>query len=137
MLGLAVGPATRTEQGPFTVCTWKATNPPAVPSWRKGDPVTRWDDGLVTITTGNAGHYTELVNQVRSLARQQNATGRQDLSWVGNGAFAVGASVSGVPIWHAVAAHKGRVVAVEVTGADSKSSIATVSGFLLSVLDRS
>ena len=135
LLGLAVLPGTRTRQGSTVVCTWKAKDEPAVPRWRRSDPVTRWDDGLVTITRAPATHYTDVADRVVALARLQKATGRQELPSAGEGGFAIGASVSGVPIWHAVAVHHGQVVAVEVSGAGTQSSLATVSDFLLTALD--
>jgi hypothetical protein len=136
VLGLAVLPATRTRQGTYLVCTWKSRDKPAVPSWRRGDPVLRWDDGLVTITRGPAASYPDLADRVVALAKEQKATGRHDLPSAGEGGFAIGGSVSGVPLWHAVAVHHDQVVAVEVSGAGSRSGIAAVTDFLLTALDR-
>jgi hypothetical protein len=96
-----------------------------------------WDDGIVTITRGDARNYTHLAKRVMALAKPKKATGRQDLPSIGAGAFAIGASVSGVPIWHAVGLQNDVAVAVEVSGAESNSSIATVSQFLLVTLSRS
>jgi hypothetical protein len=136
VLGLAVRRAVPSRQGPYVRCTWRAEKLPAVPSWRRSDPVTRWDDGIVTITSGDAKHYTPLATSVTALAERQRATGRKELTWIGSGAFAIGGSISGVPIWHAIAVHRGRVTAVEVSGAGSRSSVATVGDFLFSTLDR-
>jgi hypothetical protein len=135
VLGLPVRPAVRTVRGPSVVCTWRSTVEPVVPAWRGTDPVTHWDDGIVTITRTDSAHYDALVSEVVSLAHRQKATGRHPLPGVGGDAFAIGASVSGVPIWHAVALAHGQAVAIEVSGADSHASQATVSDFLLTVAD--
>jgi hypothetical protein len=50
--------------------------------------------------------------------------------------FALGASVSGVPIWNAATLQGDLMTAVEVSGAQSKSSVATVTDFLVEVLAR-
>ena len=136
VLGLAVHRPVPSRPGPYLRCTWKAQRKPRVPSWRRSDPVTKWDDGIVTITSGDAKHYAALAKRVTTLAERQRATGRKELTWIGSGAFAVGGSISGVPIWHAIAVHSGRVTAVEVSGAGSRSSVATVGDFLFSTLDR-
>ena len=136
ILGLPVRPAEFAVDGPLVVCTWRSTVKPVVPPWRRTDPVTHWDDGIVTITRTDPAHYDALVSRVVSLARRQKATGRHPLPGVGSGAFAIGASVSGVPLWHAVALDHGRAFAVEVSGADSRSSQATVSDFALTVVDQ-
>jgi hypothetical protein len=108
-----------------------------VPSWRQGDPVLDIDDGIVTITRGRANHYADLEQSVTDVAVAQRATGRQELTNVGGSfAFAIGASVSGVPIWKAVAVDGEAVVAVEVSGAESNSSLAVVADFLDRVLRR-
>jgi hypothetical protein len=73
---------------------------------------------------------------VTAVAEAKGAGGRQELTHLYPGGFAVGASVSGVPLWTAVALHEDAVIAVEVSGADSRSSIATVSDFLGRTLDR-
>lgn len=135
-LGLPVASGTPNTEGPYRVCSWRALEPPRVPDWRVGDPVLEHDDGIVTITLGRAADYVVLGERVVNLAEGKRASGRQDLPKIGAGAFAVGASVSGVPIWNAVALHEDTVVAVEVSGADSRSSIATVTEFLGQTLDR-
>jgi hypothetical protein len=136
VLGLAVRRAVPSRPGHYLRCTWKAQQKPAVPSWRRSDPVTNWDDGIVTITSGDVKRYGELAKRVTALAGRQRATGRKELTWIGPGAFAIGGSISGVPIWHAIAVHHGRVIAVEVSGAESRSSVAVVGDFLFSTLDR-
>jgi hypothetical protein len=104
---------------------------------RKEDPVAEFEGGLVTIRRAPASAYGDLVRNVEAEAKSQKAAGRQDLSWIGNGAFAIGASVSGVPIWRAVAQHGRLVTAVQVSGARSKSSVATVGDFLTWTIARS
>jgi hypothetical protein len=137
VLGLDVARAIESKHGPYVVCTWKAKEEPEVPAWRRSDPVSQWDDGVVSITRGQAKDYADLARKVTALAEKKKAMGRQDLTWMGGGAFAIGASVSGVPLWHAVATHDGLVTAVEVSGATSKSSVASVSDFLLLTMERS
>lgn len=136
-LGLAVAHgASRSREG-YRVCTWRALDAPTVPAWRVGDPVLDIDNGIVTITRGRASRYADLEEAVTDVAVAQGAAGRQELFQVGGSfAFAIGASVSGVPIWKAVALDGEAVVAVEVSGADSNSSLATVSDFLARTLRR-
>jgi len=137
VLGLDVSAVEKTKEGPSTVCTWRAKERAETPAWRKEDPVANFEGGLVTIRQAPASAYVDLVRKVEDEANSQKAAGRQELSWIGNGAFAIGASVSGVPIWRAVALHGGLVTAVQVSGARSKSSVATVSDLLMSTIARS
>jgi hypothetical protein len=137
VLGLDVSEVTKTKEGPDTVCTWRAKKAGETPAWRKEDPVAEFEGGLVTIRRAPASAYGDLVRNVEAEAKSQKAAGRQDLSWIGNGAFAIGASVSGVPIWRAVAQHGRLVTAVQVSGARSKSSVATVGDFLTWTIARS
>jgi hypothetical protein len=137
VLGLDVSAVEKTKEGPSTVCTWRAKERAETPAWRKEDPVATFEGGLVTVRQAPASAYGDLVRKVEDEANSQKAAGRQELSWIGNGAFAIGASVSGVPIWRAVALHGGLVTAVQVSGARSKSSVATVSDLLMSTIARS
>jgi hypothetical protein len=136
VLGLEVRQVERSRQGVYVVCTWRAKNEPKVPSWRRGDPVTETDDGIVTITRAAARYFNDLERQVTATARRRNADAREDLYGIGLGAFAIGGSVSGVPIWNAVARHDEHVTAVEVSGADSRSGIATIKDFLALTIAR-
>ena len=137
VLGPEVTEVAKTSEGPYTVCTWRAKNAADTPAWREEDPVAEFEGGLVTIRRGPASAYGDLARTVEEEARSQKAAGRHELSWLGNGAFAIGASVSGVPIWRAVAQHDGVVTAVQVSGARSRSSVATVGDFLTLTIARS
>jgi hypothetical protein len=135
-LGLDVADGVLTRNGAERTCTWNATEKPRVPKWRIGDPVLAHDDGIVTVTTAPAAAYSEVSARVERTSRARGGSAHQKLDQFGPGAFAVGASVSGVPLWSAVARHEGRVVAVEVSGADSRSSVATIIEFLGQTLAR-
>jgi hypothetical protein len=137
VLGLAVSEVAQTREGPYTVCTWRAKKASVTPAWRETDPVAEFEGGLVTVRRGGNRQYDDLARTVKAQARSQDAAGRQDLAWLGNGAFAIGASVSGVPIWRAVAPHGEWVTAVQVSGARSEASVATASDFLMLTIARS
>ena len=135
-LGLSVRPGRLSSRGRFQTCTWRAAESPRVPSWRVGDPVLATDDGIVTITRGPVDGYSTLAERITATARAKKASSTKDLTQFGTGAFAIGASVSGVPIWKAVAIDGSFVVAVEMSGADSRSSVARVGEFLGETLRR-
>ena len=136
-LGLEVGRGVPSRAGGLRRCSWRAVDAPEVPPWRTGDPVLEFDDGTVSITRGRAEDYLALARRLTAEAQQKTADGVQELSGVGSGAFAVGASVSGVPIWSAVAMDGEVAVAVELSGAGSRSSVARVRRFLARSLSRS
>ena len=92
--------------------------------------------GIVTITRADGAQYAALEKKIVAIAQAKKARGRKELEGVGDRAFAIGASVSGVPIWNAAVLHSGLLTGVEVSGAKSKSSIATVKDFLIEILAR-
>jgi hypothetical protein len=135
-LGLEVADGALTRRGTERTCTWNAVADPRVPKWRIGDPVLRHDDGIVTVTTAPGKAYRAVRARIERKSHARGGSAQQELDQFGPDAFAMGASVSGVPLWFAVARHEGRVVAVEVSGADSRASIATVIEFLGQTLAR-
>lgn len=136
-LGLRVRKGTLTEKGRYQTCSWKAVDAPVVPSYREGDPVLQHDDGIVSITRGRAGDYAGLRKRVTAAAVAKGAAGsRQDLPRIGGDAFAIGDSVNGVPLWSAMARTSDSAIAVEVSGAGSRSSTGIVSAFLSQTLAR-
>jgi hypothetical protein len=126
-LGLEVSKGTATKSGPYSVCTWKTTK--AVNKRVPGG-------GIVTITRADGRNYPDLEKKITAMAKTKKAHGRRDLQGIGDTAFALGASVSGVPIWNAATLQGDLVTAVEVSGAQSKSSVATVTDSLVEVLAR-
>ena len=122
-LGLKVSNGTPAKSGPYSVCTWKTIKPVV-------------GGGVVTITRAEGKNFPDFEKEVTALAKTQKAHGRRQLKKVGDTAFALGASVSGVPIWHAVTLQGDLMTAVEMSGAKSKSSVGTITGFLIEVLAR-
>jgi len=127
VLGLAVGKVVVSKQGAYSVCTWKTTK--AVNAKVPGG-------GIVTITRADGGRYAEYSKKITAIAQAKKARGRKVLEGVGDQAFAIGASVSGVPIWNAAVLQGGLLTGVEVSGAKSKASIATVKAFMIEILAR-
>jgi hypothetical protein len=119
-LGLKVGKVAVSKQGPYSVCTWKAA---------KGD-------GTVTITRAPGNYYPAFENKIVAAAKARKARGRKDLDGIADQAFAIGASVSGVPIWYGAALLGGVLTGVELSGAGSQAGIATIKGFLIEILAR-
>jgi len=126
-LGLEVSKGTAVKSGPYSVCTWKTTT--AVNKRVPGG-------GIVTITRADGRNYPDFEKKITAVAKTKKAHGRRDLEGIGDRAFALGASVSGVPIWNAATLQGDLMTAVEVSGAQSKSSVATVTDFLVEVLAR-
>jgi hypothetical protein len=126
-LGLEVSKGTAVKSGPYSVCTWKTTK--AVNARVPGG-------GIVTITRADGRYYRDFEKKVTAVAKAQKAHGRRDLQRIGDTAFALGASVSGVPIWHAATLQGDLMTAVELSGAKSKSSVGTITDFLIEVLAR-
>jgi hypothetical protein len=136
ILGLQVAPVVTSSRDGMDVCTWRSTETPKVKSWLKGDPVLEHDEGVVSITRGPIERAASLEARVVEEAKRKKAGGRQELPHLGRGAFAIGASVSGVPIWYAVGLDRDEVVGVQVSGADSRSGVGTVTDFLGRTLAR-
>jgi len=118
VLGLKVGKVAVSKQGPYSVCTWKAAH------------------GTVTITRADGRYYAAFSQKIIAAAKARKARGRKELEGIADEAFAIGASVSGVPIWYGAALLGGLVTGIEVSGAGSKASIATAKGFLIEILAR-
>jgi hypothetical protein len=121
LLGLQVGKVVASRQGPYSSCTWKTTKAAG---------------GIVTITRADGRYYAAYEKKIVTVSEARKARGRKELEGLGAGAFAMGASVNGVPTWQAVALQGGLLTGVEVSGAGSKSSIATVKEFLIEILAR-
>ena len=119
-LGLPVGKVAVSKDGPYSVCTWKA---------KKGD-------GTVTISRAGGNYYAAFSQKIIAAAKARKARGRKDLEGIADEAFAIGASVSGVPIWYGAALLGGVLTGIEVSGAGSKASIATAKGFMIEILAR-
>jgi hypothetical protein len=126
-LGLEVSEGTAVKSGPYSVCTWKTTT--AVNKRVPGG-------GIVTITRADGRNYPDFEKKIRAVAKTKKAHGRRDLEGIGDTAFALGASVSGVPIWHAATLQGDLMMAAELSGAKSKSSVGTITDFLVEVLAR-
>jgi hypothetical protein len=119
-LGLPVGKVAVSKDGPYSVCTWKST---------KGG-------GTVTITRADGNYYAAFEKKIAAAAQARKARGRKELEGIADEAFAIGASVSGVPIWYGAALLGGVLTGIEVSGAGSKASIATAKGFMIEILAR-
>jgi hypothetical protein len=117
-LGLPVGKVAESKQGPYSVCTWKSAH------------------GVVSITRSDGEYYAAFEQKIVAAAKARKARGRKELEGIADKAFAIGASVSGVPIWYGAALLGGVLTGVEVSGAGSQASIATVKGFLIEILAR-
>jgi hypothetical protein len=126
-LGLEVAKGTAVKSGPYSVCTWKTTA--AVNKRVPGG-------GIVTITRADGRNFPDFEKKITAAGKIKKAHGRRHLQGIGDTAFALGASVSGVPNWNAATLEGNLMTAVEVSGAKSKSSIATVTDFLVEVLAR-
>jgi hypothetical protein len=125
-LGLEVSKGTAVKSGPYSVCTWKTTT--AVNKRVPGG------GGIVTITRADGKYYPDLEKKIRAVAKAKH--GHRHLAGIGDTAFALGALVSGVPIWNAATLQGNLMTAVEVSGAKSKSSVRTVTDFLVEVVAR-
>jgi hypothetical protein len=119
-LGLPVGKVAESKQGPYSVCTWKSA---------KGG-------GTVSITRADGKYYADFEKKIVAAAKARKARGRKELEGIADEAFAIGASVSGVPIWYGAALLGGVLTGIEVSGAGSSASIATAKGFMIEILAR-
>lgn len=122
-LGLPVRKVVASRRGPYSVCTWTAVKPVE-------------GGGIVTITRADAGQYAAFSHDMIAEAKSKKARGRKQLEGVGDEGFAIGASVSGVPIWYAAVVHADRLTGVQISGAGSKSSVGTIKAFMIEVLAR-
>ena len=117
-LGLRIGKVAVSKQGPYFVCTWKSAH------------------GVVSITRADGKYYTDFEKRIVAAAKARKARGRKELEGIADKAFAIGASVSGVPIWYGAALLGGLLTGIEISGAGSKASIATAKGFMIEILAR-
>jgi hypothetical protein len=122
-LGLPVRKAVARKRGPYSVCTWTAVKPVD-------------GGGVVTITRADAGQYAAFSRDLIAEAGSRKARGRKQLEGVGDEGFAIGASVSGVPIWYAAVVHGDLLSGVQLSGAGSKASVGTIKAFMIEVLAR-
>jgi uncharacterized protein DUF3558 len=122
-LGLPVRKAVTGKSGPYVTCTWTTVKPVEGP-------------GTITITRGDGAQYDAFSQQVIAEAKSKKARGKKLLEGVGDEGFAIGASVSGVPIWYAVVEHAGVLTGVQISGAGSKASVGTIKAFMIEVLAR-
>jgi hypothetical protein len=122
-LGLAVHNAVTRKVGPYVTCTWTTVKAVEGP-------------GNVTITRGDGAQYTTFSQKMIAEAKAKKARGRKQLEGVGDQGFAIGASVSGVPIWYAAVEHAGVLTGVQISGAGSKSSVGTIKAFMIEILAR-
>lgn len=119
-LGLPVGKVVASRQGRYSRCVWKSA---------KGD-------GIVAITRGDGADYEALKQQFVAEATAAKARGRKDLAGVGDVGFAIGASVSGIPNWRAVAVNAGVLTGVQMSGEGSLAGLGTIKEFLIDLLAR-
>ncbi|WP_433022648.1 hypothetical protein [Kribbella sp. CA-294648] len=122
-LGLPVRKVVAGKRGPYSVCTWTTVKPVE-------------GGGIVSITRADAGQYAAFSREMVAEAKSKKARGRKQLEGVGDEGFAIGASVSGVPIWYAAVVHADRLTGVQLSGAGSKSSVGTIKAFMIEVLAR-
>ncbi|WBQ02245.1 DUF3558 family protein [Kribbella sp. CA-293567] len=122
-LGLPVRKAVMSKGGGYVTCTWATVKPVDGP-------------GAVSITRGDGALYPAYSQKVIAEAKAKKARGRKLLEGVGDQGFAIGASVSGVPIWYAVVEHAGVLTGVQTSGAGSKASVGTIKEFMIEVLAR-
>lgn len=120
LLGLPVRKVVVSKRGPYSVCTWKTV---------KGE-------GIVSITRGDGSLYSAYEKEIVAEANKKKARGRKELDGVGEVAFAIGASVSGVPNWYAAVLQGGYLTGIQVAGAGSTASIATAKAFMIEILAR-
>jgi hypothetical protein len=123
LLGLPVKKVVSSKRGPYSVCTWKTVKPVAGP-------------GIVTITRGDGALYSAYEKETVAEANKQKARGRKELEGVGDAAFAMGASVSGIPNWYAAVLQGGYLTGIQVAGEGSAASIATAKAFMIEILAR-
>ncbi|MDX6283670.1 MAG: hypothetical protein QOH03_4741 [Kribbellaceae bacterium] len=122
-LGLAVRNAVTSKNGPYITCTWTTVKPVEGP-------------GVVTITRGDGSLYTAFSQKMVGEAKAKKARGKKELEGVGDQGFAIGASVSGIPIWYAAVEHAGVLTGVNISGAGSKASVGTIKAFMIEILAR-
>lgn len=122
-LGLPVRNAVTGKSGPYVTCTWTTVKPVDGP-------------GNITITRADGAQYDAFSKQVIAEAQTKKARGKKLLEGVGDEGFAIGASVSGVPIWYAVVEHAGVLTGVQIAGAGSKASVGTIKAFMIEILAR-
>ncbi|WP_328323096.1 DUF3558 domain-containing protein [Kribbella sp. NBC_00382] len=122
-LGLAVRKAVTSKNGPYITCTWATVKPVDGP-------------GVVTITRGDGSLYTAYSQKMIGEAKAKKARGKKLLEGVGDQGFAIGASVSGIPIWYAAVEHAGVLTGVQLSGAGSKASVGTIKAFMIEILAR-
>lgn len=122
-LGLPVRNVVAGKKGPYVTCTWTTVKPVEGP-------------GNITITRGVGAQYEAFSQQMIAEAKGKKARGKKQLEGVGDEGFAIGASVSGVPIWYAAVEHAGVLTGLQISGAGSKSSVGTLKAFMIEILAR-
>ena len=111
-------------------CAWRGTG--QATKAKGAPPVTT----VVSITRGEASSYEAYRKQIVALAKSRSAGGSQVVRGVGDEAFAVGASVKGIPIWYGGTRHGDWMTVVEMSGGGTKAGVASVTEFLLDIIER-
>jgi hypothetical protein len=130
-LGRPIGTGVPFKDGPYVGCAWRAG--------KSGDAQVKGGrviPTVVTITRAEAKHYQAYRGKTIALAKSRKAGGEQVMRGVGDDAFAIGASVKGVPIWYASTRKGDWLTGVEMSGAGSKAGIVAVTDLLLDILNR-
>ncbi len=110
-------------------CEWVGTGKPAQ---GKGTPPI---PTVVSITRAKAARYDTIHSNVVDKAESRKAGGAQVVRGVGDQAFAIGASVKGIPIWYGGARHGDWMTVVEMSGGRTKAGVASVTELLLDIIE--
>jgi hypothetical protein len=129
-LGLPVHEGKPVAGKSYASCRWLGVGMPAEAKGVRPVPT------VVSITRGKAGQYADYRASITAVAEQRSASGGQDLRGVGDEAYAIGASVKGIPIWYGGARHEDWMTAVEMSGGGSKAGVASVTELLLDIIER-
>jgi hypothetical protein len=114
----------------YASCVWNGTGKATK---AKGAPAVTT---VVSITRGEASAYDAYRKQIVALAKSRSAGGSQVVRGVGDEAFAIGASVKGIPIWYGGTRHGDWMTIVEMSGGGTKAGVASVTEFLLDIIER-
>lgn len=110
-------------------CTWPGTGKPVKTKGSPPVPI------VVSITRAKATRYDAIHENTVAKAESRSAGGAQIIRGVGDEAFAIGASVKGVPIWYGGARHGDWMTVVEMSGGNTKAGVASVTEFLLDIIE--
>ncbi|MBM7791019.1 hypothetical protein [Tenggerimyces flavus] len=110
-------------------CVWAGTGKPTKTKGAPPVPI------VVSITRAKATRYDTIHANTVEMAESRSAGGAQVIRGVGDEAFAIGASVKGVPIWYGGARHGDWMTVVEMSGGNSKAGVVSVTEFLLDIIE--